>query len=61
MRWGSLSPGKEEWVDRGITQMGKDREGHGLGEACVTGAVREVVGESWGDYSRKNTCAYSLE
>lgn len=28
--------------------MGKDMEDHGLGESCVTGAVWEAVGESWG-------------
>lgn len=48
MRWGSPRPGKEERVGRGVARMGKDREGHGLGEPCVAGAMWEAVGASWG-------------
>lgn len=48
MRWGSLHPAKAKQVGRGVAPLGKDMEGHGHGEPCVTGAVWEAVGASWG-------------
>lgn len=45
---GSLHPRKVKQVGRGVAPVGKDMEGHGLGEPCVTGAVWEAGGASWG-------------
>lgn len=53
MRWGSLHTGKAKQVGREVAPVGKDMEGHGLVEPCVTGAAWEAVGASWGVTRRR--------
>lgn len=45
IRWRSLHPGEKKQVGRGVSPVGKNMEGHGLGEFFVIGAVWEAVEE----------------